>query len=218
MLGIVITYLRRAALVVLAAVAAWTLSNRLGPWAGLVAWAALMAVACALGAWLLKSSPVGRVTWRNHVAGYLIPWGYRLGRGKLAPITVAAWAIWVLIGAAAVLLFGRSGEPTGAAATDRSTATTVLLFATWVLYGGCLIYLLGVLLNEYRSSGGRGARSVLTMAGVLVALVVISAAFWISGRPGWALLAAGGPPAVVGGGYGLFLVAILLLGRKARWN
>jgi hypothetical protein len=41
---------------------------------------------------------------------------------------------------------------------------------------------------------------------------------WVMGRPGWALVVSGGPLALIGGGYGLFIVVMLIAGRHARWN
>ena len=192
-MGKIIGYLRRAVLIALGTAAAWALASALGPWAGLGAWAVLTAGACVLSAELLKGSGVGRVTWRNYLAGYVLPWGFRIGRGRLGAITVAAWAVWVLIGMAAILLMGHLRWSGSASATDTPAAPApdgphpvlaVLLFTTWVVYGVCLLHLVGLLLNQFRASPGpRG--TVLKAAASLVALLAGSAALWFTGHPGW---------------------------------
>src|SRR5688500_10883827 len=104
-------YLKRAALLAGAAAAAYGLAVELGPWPAGLTCAVVAAVACAAGTILLRTSGVGRVTWRNHLAGYLIPWGWRLNRGKLWPLPVISWAVWTAACGAAVLLRPAPDQP-----------------------------------------------------------------------------------------------------------
>src|SRR4051812_19605995 len=62
-------------LVAAVAAAAYGLAVEFGPWPAVLTCSAGAAVGCVAGAVLLRTSGVGRVTWRNRLAGYLIPWG-----------------------------------------------------------------------------------------------------------------------------------------------
>jgi hypothetical protein len=93
-------YFRRAVLLGGCAAAAYALAVESGPWPAVLTCAAVAAVACTVGAILLRTSTIGRVTWRNRLAGYLIPWGWRLNRGKLWPLPVISWAVWTANGLA----------------------------------------------------------------------------------------------------------------------
>jgi hypothetical protein len=196
-----------AALIALAAGICGELATHMNRWAALAVWAAGMAALCTLGAVVLKSAPIGTVTWRNRFAGYLLPWGYKLGRGKLVPITAVAWAIWVLIGAGTILLVSAS------AAAHPWLA--VLVSIAWVIEGGLMVRQLGLSLNFNSPAGSMTVlQSALLLAGLMGAGMVL----WVMGRPGWALVVSGGPLALIGGGYGLFIVVMLIAGRHARWN
>ena len=196
-----------AALIVLSAGICGELATHMKPWAALAVWAGGMALLCTLAAVALKGAPMGKLTWRNRLAGYLLPWGYKLGRGKLIPMTAAAWAIWVLLGAGTILLVSTS------AAAHPWLAT--LIFITWVIEGGLLVRQLGLSLT-FSTRSGRIA--VLQFALVLAGLIGAGMVLWVMGYPGWALVVSGGPVALVGGGYGLFLGVMLTVGRNARWN
>jgi len=70
----ILLYLKKAALLAAVATAAYGLAAEFGPWPAVLTCAAVAAVACAIGAILLRTSTIGQVTWRNSLAGYLIPW------------------------------------------------------------------------------------------------------------------------------------------------
>jgi hypothetical protein len=213
-MGYVFAYFQKVALIAAGAGITWALATVAGPWVGFVIWAMAIGVGCAVGAFLLSRAPAEQITWRNRVAGFLLPWGYALGRGKLAPIGAAAWAIWVLIGLGAVLVF-RSAHPAGAvqaAAPSAAGAHWVIagcLFACWALYGALILRLIG-------HTSGR--QRMLKPIGVMLVLVGVSVALWLNGRPGTALVLAAAPIVAIGGGYGLLLCVMLASGRKARWN
>lgn len=190
------------------------------------AWACTAAVgaACAVtGALVLRSAQVGQISWRNRVAGLLLPWGYVLGRGKLLGIVIACTAIWSALAAAVLLSLvapeampnaGAAPVPTGPAATG---APGPWLLLAWIVDGACLCYLLGTL-TKYFAPHAQVTRTQLKLVLVLVVMIAGSVVLHLTGHGGLALLVAGGPVAVIGGGYGLFLAVILLFGRNVRWN
>ena len=53
---------------------------------------------------------------------------------------------------------------------------------------------------------------------LLVGLIAGSVALYLRGLPILALIVGVGPALLVFGGYGLFLVVVLVAGRNARWN
>lgn len=190
------------------------------------AWATTTAIGGALavtGALVLRSARVGQITWRNRVAGLLLPWGYVLGRGKLPGIVLACTAIWSALAAAVLLsLAGTAVVPNaGAAPTPVAPAnggsSSPWLLLAWIVDGACLLYLLGML-TKYFAPHAQVTRSQLKLVLVLVVMIVGSIVLHLAGYAGPALLVAGGPVALVGGAYGLFLGVILLFGRNVRWN
>jgi len=193
------------------------LSRSLGVWPAFFTWSLGMAVGCGISAWLLRTSGVDRITWRNRVAGYFFSWGIMLGRTTLGWLTVSSWIVWVVLGATAI----RSGivPPIPAVETavldQPSQLWSILLFLAWAVDGGAFLYLLGFFL---RSSGSRVNPSLLGPMAALVGMVVGSLALSGAGYSRWAVLLAGGPPLFLGLTYGAFLAAVLTFGRKVRWN
>jgi hypothetical protein len=213
-----VRHLFRPVMIVVGAAAAYGLATRLGPWAGLAAWAAITAVGCAVGAWLFHTSPLGRANWHNRVAVYFIPWGYRLGRGKLVPIAVAAWLIWMLIGVGAVVIEAWGGATAAGAgmawtALGPHPVLAALLFASWCVYGAIVVWQLGFVI----ASIGTQSAMRLKFPGVCVGLTAASAALWMAGHPAWALLVGGGPLAVVGSVYGIW-IGLMLTGGNKSWK
>lgn len=190
----------------------------------LLAWAvatAIGAVLAVLGALLLRSSVVGQITWRNRVAGLLLPWGDVLGRGKLPGIVLACTAIWSALAAAVLLSLAEPAAvmPTTPSPTapGASASSVPWLLLAWIVDGACLCYLLGTL-TKYFAPHAQVTRAQLKLVLVLVVMIVGSVVLQQTGNGGLALLVAGGPTLLVGGGYGLFVVFIVLMGRNARWN
>jgi len=205
-----IRFLYISALIALATGISWELAIHFIPWLAMIIWSILTAALCAIGAWLLHGAPLGLVNWRNRAAGYLLPWGFKLGRGKLLPSAIAAWLIWVAIGTATITLIS---WPASAATSHPVIAT--LLFISWIILGALIVRQLGFI-HTFGSAHGR--RSLGQSALALAALIAAGLTLWLLRRPGWALVVSGGPIAMVGGGYGLFLAVMLTVGRNARWN
>jgi hypothetical protein len=215
-----------------AAAACAALVPRLGPWNTLAMWSAATGIACAGIGLVLRSQPPEKVTIANYAAGLVLQWGYKVGRGRLPAIVAVSWAIWVLLGVAMILSFhARSDGSVGilsfghseqAAATPqvRSTATMISLAVAWVIDGGVLLWIIGLLATSTNTV--HMMRSLGPVAAVLTAMIASSVALVTlteSTKAAWLALAiAGGPPLAIGGAYALFIVVILTGGRNARWN
>ncbi|AWM40211.1 hypothetical protein GobsT_13420 [Gemmata obscuriglobus] len=202
-------FTRRAALVAAAAAACYGLAEGLGAGPALLLWAAAAAGACVLGAVLLRVSAVGRITWRNRAAGYLIPWGWRLNRGRLWPVAVVSWVVWVAVGAAALLLRPSPGED------GPAVGVRIALFAAWAVDAAALVFILGSI--RQATPGGR-VGSLWKLVAVIAGLVGASVALHLGDLSRAALLLAGGPPAVLIVIAALFVGLMMTVGRNARWN
>lgn len=198
-------YLKKAVLLAVPAAAAYGLAIEFGPWPAVLTCAALAAVACVIGAVLLPTSAIGQVTWRNRMAGYLIPWGWRLNRGKLWSVAVISWVVWTAVGGAAVLL--RSDPP--------SIGLRAALLTAWVVDAAALGYLLGTIARA--TPGGR-LGSVWKLAAVAAGVLGGSVGLYAAGQTTAALIVGGGPPAAIGGVFGLVLLVLATVGRNTRWN
>ncbi|MCC7399763.1 MAG: hypothetical protein IT455_22045 [Planctomycetes bacterium] len=184
----------------------------------LLATTAVGATMAALGASLLRVLVTGRMGWRNRVAGLLLPWGYRLGRGRLAGIVVGTTAGWLLLGAAT--LFGwpaittPAPEPPGA--TPAPSAPWWLWLA-WTLQAMALLTVLLALIPG-RAHGVRVVRSRQKVAGLLVLMIGGSVLLHTNGHTWLAGLVAAGPPLALALFAAGFLAIVLLSGHRMRWN
>lgn len=210
---------RRALSLILPLLVGWALIQNLPRWLALLTAAIIAAILSLAGALLLRSCPLGQITWRNRLAGWLLPWGYTLGGGQLGGIALASAAVWTLLAAGAIFATTvppAAATPAGQGAPAAPISAWWLLLA-WIVDGGGVLYLLGIALkNSLRGSGGGATVRKLLL--ILVGMLVASLALQLSGYPGLAVLIAGGPPLVIGGFYGLFVLAMLTFGRNARWN
>jgi len=199
----------------------WLLAQHLSPWAAIGLSFVTAAALCLTGFACLRQVRVGELSWRNHLAGWLLPWGYRLGRGQLARIVVISWLVWSLLATAAVWAGGARWPdaadtvPT-AVASGPDAPGSVLLLLAWIVDGVLLWLVLG-------AGGGIGFanaqdRTRLRVVLVLGALLVGSLVLFFTAHVTLALWVAGGPPLLVGLCYGVFMGVVVLAGRKARWN
>src|SRR5436309_1309216 len=90
--------LSRLLMIGFAAYVCTTLTSRTAMWPSIALWALIMAALCGGVALLMKRQAPGRVTAINYLAGIVLPWGYRIGRGKLLPIVIESWFRWLLVG------------------------------------------------------------------------------------------------------------------------
>lgn len=177
----------RVLFVAVAAAVAWGLMRALGPWAGLLAWAGLSGAGVLLAVGLLRASDIGRLTWKNRVAAWLMPWGMGLLGRTLTPMAVTSWGVWVAIGVGVALLT-RAGPTVG-----EPSRWAVLLFAGWAIDLAALVAVGGIYVRNYAGSGGSAGRSLLKLMGMLGLLIAGSTALWLTGQPRAAALLALGP-------------------------
>lgn len=200
----ILLYLKKAVLLAGAA-AAYGLAGELGPWPAILTCASTAVVACVIGAMLLRTSAIGQVTWRNRLVGYLIPWGWRLNRGRLWPVAVISWVVWTAVCGAAVLL--RSGQP--------SLGMRAALLAAWLIDAAALAHLLGTIVQ---ATPGSRVCSVWKLVVVITGVLGASVGLYAAGQTTAALIVGGGPPAVIGSAFGLVLLLLATVGRNTRWN
>jgi len=162
-------------------------------------WAALSGILCAGGAFLIYRQPIGIATFGGHIGSGVVHWGFRAGRGLLLPAAVISWLVWLVLGCALMAAFR---NPEHAA-----------IIAAWTgdLLG--LFYVVGMMLVN-RS----GQRALLKFTLAIAAVILGSAFLWF--RAGTdearavAFFVTGGPPLIVGVGYGVLLTLGLIEGRK----
>lgn len=219
LVGVIVN--RVVMLVVATVVCAW-LTSRVGPWAAAGLWSAAVVLVCSGSAILLHRQAPGRISVINRIAGLVLPWGYRIGRGRLVPIVVTSCVVWMLVGLGASLAMAgylaRDQAPPGlsADAGKPSALVMTLLYLSWLVDGALLMRMIGIAAARH----DRVPTSVWVLILALTAMIGISAVVALrgDGNPARALLIAGGPPLLIGGGYGVFMLVIVLVGRKTRWN
>lgn len=232
--NLIIGYLWKAVYLAVAVAACVLLVRWVPGWAAILIWTAFTAAACFGVSALLMKAQTGEVTWRNRLAGFTLAWASLVGGGRLWPITTLSWAVWTAIGVAAVLIsgglgihFGSDAAPAAVVASTQPAAgtfwTTVvrgLLFVTWFVYGGFMIYAASTLAANF-TVGSTSGRSLLKVIAIAAALLAGSIVLYSTGRPEMALVVTGTPIAIVAAFFGLFagtIVVLGLLGKPIRWN
>jgi hypothetical protein len=200
-------------LVALAVVAFQQLEGRFGLSSALGIWAGAMGCACLLGACLLWNAPIGKIGWQNRIAGFLLPWGARLSRGKLWPIVVVSWIVWMAIAGAISWLFPVSNSEENL----PPTWTRIVLLVAWIIDGHGLLYVLGTLSQNF-SITSKSSRTLMFAAAAIAMILVGSLILYRAGLTLLALTLAGGPPAVLGIFFVSFSILVLFAGRKGGWH
>lgn len=179
-----------------------------GIFAAIGAWAAVALALCGVGAAMLASQPIGTPTFLGRIGACVVRWGYGVGRGTLTGAVLVSWVMWIIFGAAAIAI-----------TLHRDSLQHVLIALAWTLDAMLLFYTVGVALTKF---AGRWPMGLLRIGGILVAMLVASGVLWFGVDNDWsrrtAILIAGGPPVFIGGLYGLFVLAMVVFGRNARWN
>jgi hypothetical protein len=205
---------------------------KLGPWKAIALWAGGVAIVDGAVALLMhRQSPPEKISWINYLAGVVLPWGYRIGRGKLWPIVATSWAIWMLVGitaitAAAAARSRAESNVTGPTAAvinvlpHHDTLVLTFLCVAWLIDGGVLLRCVGLLATSANASHVLRSLAVpmLMLSGILIASVALVLSSNTPAAARTALLIAGGPPLFVGVGYGAFVLVLLTAGKNARWN
>ena len=179
-----------------------------GVLAAIGVWSVAALALCGVGAACIASQPLGTPTFLGRVGGSIVRWGYAIGRGRLASAVLASWIIWIILGAAVIDI-----------SLHRDSLQRVLMVLSWTIDAMLLFYVLSVMLMNFPT---RWPASLLGICGILAAMLFASGTLWFGVSNDWsrraALLIAGGPPAVIGCVYGLFILAMAVFGRNVRWN
>jgi hypothetical protein len=197
----------------------WFLSRRWGLLPALAS-GVLIAGSCSVaGYWLLQHTSEQSLSWRNYVAGWLIPWGYRLAPQSLASVAGISMLVWtLLVGLGAVAAFPSNSA--AAADTPRaapSNLLSLLLLGAWLLHAGAILYLLQQLSQQPAITSPPGSTMAITAAAIVLAFLA-SLGCRYCGWPRLALLIAGGPALLFAILYALLAFLILLGGSSSRWN
>lgn len=203
-----------------AAIAFW-LMTRLGPWRGLGVLIAGAAVACGLGWLLLRTAPLGRANWKNYIGGYLLPFGYTLGRGQLPGIALFSWIGWSLIGLAVAVALTKGAGPSepvvAEASVDLSGWVMPLLLTCWAILAACGFYCVSMMGSSWRHAP-RSIKPLSILLAIILALFFISTGLWMADHPRVALAVVGVPIGFVGGIFALLFGIFIIFGRNMRWN
>lgn len=207
-LGLILTLIIRALLLAGMIACAIYIGQMNGEPAAIAVWAAAALALCGIGAACIASQPPETPTLLGRIGGTVVRWGYVVGRGRLTGAVLVSWIIWMILGAAAIDI-----------TLHRDSLQRILIVLSWTIDAMLLFYSVGVASTKF---AGRWPTGLLQIGGILVAMIVISGVLWFGVHNDWsrrtALLIAGGPPAVIGGVYGLFILAMVVFGRNARWN
>jgi hypothetical protein len=215
----IIAFAIRAFQVALPLVGGYFLSRTLPLGLAMLGALAISALLPALGALLLTTLRTQEVGWKNYAAGWLLPWGYTLGRGKLLGIALACGTCWLFLFAVGIAA-ERLATP-GADSTEISAEAPALarwfLVGGWLVNGIALLYLFGTLRKNFtlRSSEGRSLMKVIAF---VLGLIGGSIALAFLGFPRAAAAVSAGPALLLGAFYAVWIGFLLTLGRNARWN
>lgn len=208
----------RMLLILVAVGACWLLATQVGVWTSLLIWSVAMGAGCVLAVAVLRTAPVGRITWKNRLAGFFLPFGYAIGRGKLPAIALVSWLVWVLIGTGVSLVvwgMNRPGAGTASQANPKFWAT--LLFIGWAIDTAGTLYVLGIMRKNFRIRSTSG-QQLLKIILILLGLIGASVVLWTRGNVRPAAIVAVGPPLALALVYGLFIVVVVIPWGNRRWN
>ena len=125
------------------------LTARTGPWMAAAIWSGGIAVICVLIALCMHAQAPGRITIVNRIAGLILPWGFAIGRGTLAPIVIESTLRWALLGAAFIVVAQRGmGAAFGLAPASSVTGyqpnplVLGLLVLSWIIFAAVLFRLI----------------------------------------------------------------------------
>lgn len=173
------------------------LARAWGPGFALAAMSALGLVMALLGGLLLQHVHTNGITWRNRLAGWLLPWGYVAGAGSVTRLAVGSWAVWTALAAMGAL------------------ATSPWLALGWFFDGAVAVWLV----RARRQHGyGRVQRRVTNrLLGIVLGCAAGGLLASALGYPIVGAIVAGAPIVVVGGGYALWIGFMTVI-RPTRWN
>ncbi len=174
-------------------------------WPAIGVWAVAALLLCILGAALIASQPLNTPTFAGLIGSVMTRRGFRVGDGRLPPAVLVSWLYWIALGSAAIAIVHH-----------RADVWLTLLVLSWLVLTLGLMFIAGQIIVA--SKAGRVPGSLGKLAGFLTLLLLASGGLAAVGHTGIALTLAGIPIALIGGGYGLFVLLIVTVGRNARWN
>ncbi|MEZ6036663.1 MAG: hypothetical protein R3F29_04230 [Planctomycetota bacterium] len=194
--------------------AAWPVAVAIGAWVTLPPWLAVttystaMIALAATGCAVLRTSAVQRITWRNHVAGWCLPYAQAMGGGTLTRVAASSLLGSAVVGGAVLgLLALRAGD----------APPSWPLLAAWLLNVLSLLFLVATRTRRY-VRGAPGTRRGRWLLVLVLSQLAASVALHLVGWPGTAALAACLPQLLLLLRTILVLAAMLMAGRNARWN
>lgn len=206
------------------------LSRYLGPVAGVGVYAALVVATVLMAGGLIRLSPVGVVTWKNRVAGLLLPWSMIVGGGTMKALLIKNILAGTLLGILAVTADALIGNDLLTDAPDGAqTPGWVATIVLWVTVA-CWIIMLIAWLWVLRAQLGRHSEPISTLMlrpGVRFALLAppiataASVALRYFGYDLAAMLIVSVPLVIVLGPVLMLTLVLLtytLLGKPIRWN
>jgi hypothetical protein len=198
--------------------------HRYGSVRAIQVWAAGAGVVCIAAMVVLAREAADRITPLGGTAREVLKWRH-LVRGSVLPGAIVSWLFWSAIGAGLVMALrwwglGSIGQQASAPPQPRTQLVMGLVIAAWVIDLAALLWTIRVIMSA--SDPGRSLRSLggvmAALVGMLIASVLLMTLSETAFTAKLALAIAGGPPAVIGGGYGLFLLVMMTVGRGTRWN
>ncbi len=200
--------LHLASTIVVPAAVAWFAADRLSPALAMLAAVSLLGLLAAVGCLLLRTSPLGAITWRNRLAGWCMPWAHLFGAGSLGRLWVSS-IVGNLVVAGIVVLF--------VALARRDQPAPWSLLGAWLLDAIVVLYLLATLTRSHLWGSSAGHR-LLRLVALVVLQFVASVGLHLAGSTAMAVGVAAGPQLVVLAIWLVWMVVILTVGRNARWN
>jgi hypothetical protein len=215
--GWMLLQFKRLAIAALFVAAATWLAHRVGIWPAILIMALAALGLCAGIGWMLRRTPLGRVTLINRVVPIVLPFGLHVGRGKPWPIVACSWAAWTILSAAAAIHAGSGFSlfPHATAASHNAPVLRAILIASLIIDAIGFGYLINLWAKRL-GIRSPGLKPMLTLLFLLAFAMAGGMVLWRMGWPISAVMVAGAPPAIVGGFYGAFLLLMAI--TRPRWN
>jgi hypothetical protein len=220
-----ITLLLYAALAIAAA-------RGLGTPLGIALYSLVVVMLVALAGFALKNSPVGKITWKNRLAGWFLPWTRWIGGEQLGTLLLRNAVVSILFGWL-LIWCDRNGlldELLGLKTRDGSQRSSwIQLAILWTTVSCWLILSLAWLrlLQTWAKNHPRKLAEMLKSRDSWPALsippaaVAFSVALHYADRPIWALTVVAIPLLIALGPILLMVMLILwqqVRGKPIRWN
>ncbi len=186
----------------------YTIATTHPPLEAFTRWLILVAVLCLVGGLAIRSQPLGEATILGRLGSAVVRWGFAASQGKLWAAVVISWLVWLVIGAGAI-----------GALHFRDQLQPVILSLGWATEVLLLFYLVGL----WMANAGAGTSfrmKFVSMAGMVLLLLASSIFLWFrtTGAMRTTAVIIAAIPLGVSLLYGAFVMVMILVGGKARWN